>query len=103
MNEKTFVIAQQFVGQAGAGDVGEFHLGLAGGGGGAAAFADVPNSTSGGLDHLIRHAFVAREKAAAKHDGGVIDGLRHLVAAKFAIPSVRQEHAGRTSLVHEGE
>jgi hypothetical protein len=53
LDEETFVVLEEFVVEAGAGDIGELHLGFARGGGGAAAFANVADAAAGGLHHLV--------------------------------------------------
>src|SRR5437667_462155 len=75
--EEVLVIQQQLV-EAGSGDVDEAQLGLAGRGGGAAAFRDVLPPAAGGLHHLVHGARALVDKALAKGDGGVVDDGGHL-------------------------
>ncbi len=52
VDDEDFVVAAQLA-EAGAGDVGELHLGILGGGGSLGAFDDVLATAAGSLGHLV--------------------------------------------------
>ena len=93
LHQKTAVVFFEFVVEAGAGYVGQLHLALARGGGRAAPLADVPHAAARGLHHLVVRARMLVNEPVAEDHRGVIDRLRHLVAAKLLVATMRQERA----------
>ena len=85
--EEVLIVLEQFF-QAGAGDAGEFELGLLGGGGGLAGFRDVLFAATGGLDHLIVSPRAAVDEAVAESDRGIENNLGGLVGFELPVPAM---------------
>ncbi len=88
LDQKTLVVPKQFIRQAGTGDVSQFHLGLAGGGGGATGLADGPHPAARGLGHLVGQTAVVSQEPAAEHNRCVINHLGDFIAAQAAVATV---------------
>ena len=84
LTEVVFVVEEQFV-EAGAGDVDQAELGLAGGRGGTAALGDVLAAAAGGLHHLVGGARAGIHEARAERHGAVVDERGGLETAKIAV------------------
>ena len=90
--EEVFVVEEQFF-EAGAGDVGEFHLHFRGGHRGFAGFGDVLLSRAGGLDHLVDGAVAALEEALTEPVGEAVDDLGFPVGKQIPVVAARREES----------
>jgi hypothetical protein len=88
--QEVFVVEQQLV-EAGASDIDQPELRLAGGRSSAAAFGDVLPAAAGGLHHLIHGAGVPVHEAFAEGDRGVVNDGARLKAAKVAVAAAGPE------------
>jgi hypothetical protein len=85
------VVWDQLVGETRPGDIGQLHLGATRGGGGPASLADVADTASGGLHHLIRSASIVGKKTPTEHDGALEHETGDAIASEFLVAAVRHE------------
>ena len=87
--EEILVVEAQFL-ERGAGDVGEFELGLLRGATGLAALGNVLHAAAGGLHHLVVGAAARWDVAVAELGREIVAELRELEALQVTVAAVRR-------------
>ena len=92
LSQVILVVQQQFF-QAGPRHVHQAQLGLAGRGGGAAAFGDVLSPAARRLHHLIVRARTLAHETVAETHRAVVHQRRHLKGAQLPVTTTRSQAA----------